>query len=346
MTILIISVISADEDIIDSRVTCKLISGKSSFSPCEVIDFTMELKNVDSTALTLIEESTGFFSNTKIDAFYEDRPLLFTRHGIIAQKMSSWRIVGIDLIPDKPFNLKYSGINQYFDMTLSGCYTFQFKREIDSHPQKTYAVSNKLAVNVTDELLQFPHNFPLDTKSHDKNHCISLITNQEQYKYGDPIFLQVKTKNNKQKNISMTSKSVNIFDAYEMTLKTPGFNSDFRDTKERTEGAYHENVVTDAKLTLYGQKLFSEKSKESVPMVTVKPGEEVAETVIILNRIFDMSEDGIYGLIVSRKFIDENGKEQTVTSDPLPIRVGTALTQDEIDQRVKERQEKEKNTKK
>jgi hypothetical protein len=60
-----------------------------------------------------------------------------------------------------------------------------------------------------------------------------------------------------------------------------------------------------------------------------------------------MSEDGIYGLIVFRKFIDENGKEQTVTSDPLPIRIGTALTQDEIDQRVKkERQEKEKNTKK
>jgi hypothetical protein len=57
-----------------------------------------------------------------------------------------------------------------------------------------------------------------------------------------------------------------------------------------------------------------------------------------------MSEDGIYGLIVSRKFIDENGKEQTVTSDPLPFRVGTAWTQDDIDHRS--RQEKEKTTKK
>jgi hypothetical protein len=163
---------------------------------------------------------------------------------------------------------------------------------------------------------------------------ISLMTEKEKYEDYNPISIQLATKNIAKHNLSMPVDITNILDVYELMLKTPGLNRDFRKPK-------HKDDVQDAKLTLYGQKLFSEKSKEPKPIVTVKPGEEVAETVIVLNRIFDMSEDGIYGLIVSRKIIDENGKEQTVTSDPLPIRVGTALTQDEIDQRIKERQANE-----
>jgi hypothetical protein len=204
-----------------------------------------------------------------------------------------------------------------------------------------------LEIEVVDCPLNYPAKLSRQNLSNLQNNVsILLLTDKKQYNdESGPIFLQIVTQNGTKNNLKMVNDATNVFDVYNITVKTPGFNRDFRDTKERTEGWYHDNVVTDAELTLYGKKLMSEKSKEPKQIVTVKPDEEVAETVIVLNRIFDMSEDGIYGLIVSRKIIDENGKEQTVTSDPLPIRVGTALTQNEIDQRIKERQEKEKTKK-
>ncbi|MDR2440477.1 MAG: hypothetical protein LBE12_14040 [Planctomycetaceae bacterium] len=234
--------------------------------------------------------------------------------------------------------------SQTHDFSLDGTYYIRavkafniFQPEMDkvvlSNELKIVVISNtegnKIFVNFTKKWNKYQYGVAL-----------SFLADKEKYEDYCPIYIQLATKNSQTKPISMQEDVTNIFDVYGLTLKTPGLNRDFH--KPRGNGD-----VQNAALTLYGQKLFSEKSKDPKPMVTVKPEEEVAETVIVLNQIFDMSEDGIYGLIVSRKIIDENGKEQTVTSDPLPIRVGTALTQDEIDQRIKkERQEKEKNTKK
>jgi hypothetical protein len=243
-------------------------------------------------------------------------------------------------------------INRYYDMSLDGIYNIKFKQYSDIYFEKDSPndlVSNDLIIKIDSSTVNIADIFSNDTKKNWGNQTqgitISAVTNQNHYKNYTPILLQIATKNIDNHVLKLVSDMDNIFNVYDLKLKTPGFNKDFRDTKERLEGWKYEYAVKDAALTLYGQKLFSEKSKEPKPIVTVKPGEEVAETVIVLNRIFDMSEDGIYGLIVSRKIIDENGKEQTVTSDPLPIRVGTALPQDEIDQRIKKRQEQEKTEK-
>jgi hypothetical protein len=232
-------------------------------------------------------------------------------------------------------------INKIFDMTLGGKYFIKVKRQFDISSNLDKTISNVYEITIENKL-EATGLFPPTSKKLIKKQFgveMSFLLDQEHYKEYCPIYLKLATKNIAKNSLSMSINATNFFDVYSLVLKMPGQNRDFRKSNGNGD-------VKEAKLTLYGQKLFLEKSKEPKPMVTVKPGEEVAETIIVLNRIFDMSEDGIYGLIVSRKFIDENSKEQTVTSDPLPIRVGTALTQDEIDQRIKERQEKEKNTKK
>jgi hypothetical protein len=66
-----------------------------------------------------------------------------------------------------------------------------------------------------------------------------------------------------------------------------------------------------------------------MPFVQIKPNEEAAEAVIVLNRIFDMSTDGIYGLIVTKKIKDQNGNEQTISTEPFPIRIGNRQTEEE-----------------
>jgi hypothetical protein len=235
-------------------------------------------------------------------------------------------------------------VNHENDLTLDGEYLVQvFHPELLTldKPKTEWVPSNIIEISINSNLIDLSKvissNTPKKWIKLRSNIGISIVTERSSYEEYGPIYVQVTTKNlSNNDNLLMPIDVTNVFNAYSLILKTPGLNRDFR--KPRSSGGAKE-----AKLTLYGQKLFSEKSKEPKPIVTIKPGEEVAETVIVLNRIFDMSEDGIYGLIVSRKFIDENVKVHTVTSDPLPIRVGTALTQDEIDQRIKERQENKKN---
>jgi septum formation topological specificity factor MinE len=161
---------------------------------------------------------------------------------------------------------------------------------------------------------------------------LSVVSDKSCYDNYGPVYLRLGTKNVSSDSVSMIIDTTNVFDVYELTLLTPGDNLDFR-----KPAAKDKSDVQKVEYTLYGKKLLSEKSKTPKPTVTIKPNVEAAESVIVLNRIFDMSTDGIYGLLVTRKIIDAAGKEQTISSEPFPIRVGKRLTQDEIDERVQQR---------
>jgi hypothetical protein len=309
--------------------------------PGKILQVNYFIKNISNNLVTITKDRYRDLAENIIFTDCPIVPLPKLRRLDRSWLLSSY--TRMELEPGKEKQLGCLFLNLAYDITLDGTYTFVLQQPIrwDQSHQIIYANSNALTIIVDNDLVDFSNVvFPDSLKKWSKTSndiIFSLVTDKQHYKEYESTYLRITTKNISTSSLSMVNNTKNVFDVYEITIKTPGLNHDFRRLESKGD-------VKKVELTLYGKKLMSKKSKEPKPMVTVKPGEEVAETVIVLNRIFDMSEDGIYGLIVSRKFIDENGKEQTVTSDPLPIRVGNALTQDEIDQRI--RQEKEKNTKK
>lgn len=265
-------------------------------------------------------------------------------------------------------HMQLNTVNLYFDFSLDGTYELQINPRLMlgkvsqiqevSFPELTrmneIVVASLLSSKIKIVIDNSTVNFEKVSSSMNKpawiqyEHGISLSfqTDQTHYKEYGPVFLYLATKNGSHYDLSMATDMKNIFDSYELTLLTPGQSLDFRHRQEDNSrnGIIHidptgpQKPVQKADLTLYGQKLMAEKNKMSMPAVTVKPNETVAEKIIVLNRIFDMSEDGIYGLIVSRKFIDADGKEHTVVSDPLPIRIGKTLTMLEIEKFSRQRQ--------
>jgi hypothetical protein len=328
-----------------SGIALSILPVQSCISPHDHLEMVMYVKNCSDKTIKFCYNRYHPFASADIDIVTsEGKKIPMTKLGTRRMEFPLLSLSFISLAPQNTAPIHFGEpINKLFDMSLDGQYFISLKSHFIITDHLLEAQSLKSKITIDNNLQKIDKALFLKKQdSWSKSQYgvqISIITDKHLYNEYGPIFIKLISKNISKKNLSMKSDVFNVFDAYELTLKTPSLNRDFRKSK-------HKDDVQDAVLTLYGQKLFSEKSKKPKSMVIVKPDEEVAETVIVLNRIFDMSEDGIYGLIVSRKFIDENGKEQTVTSDPLPIRVGTALTQDEIDQRIKERQEKEKNTKK
>jgi hypothetical protein len=316
---------------------------KYQFLSTEPIHISVSINNKEGLLSWLILDQGDEFSGFKVKMLRKNEIVsLLPSQQNQKNIFRTSSMTGYDFNKSNIFTCVIKTLNKRYDMSLDGEYFVSVEGcAYDINKNSIILESNELRIvidNSCSDNVTFSNSEKVQ-KISELGAMIVLTTNQNFYKVPSPIYLRIYTKNISKNNLSMIENTNNVLDTYNLILKIPGFNRDFRKPKRKED-------VQDAKLTLYGQKLVSEKSKNSKPVITVKPGEEVAETVIMLNRIFDMSEEGIYGLIVSRKFIDKNGKEQTVTSDPLPIRVGTALTQDEIDQRIKERQEKEKNTKK
>jgi septum formation topological specificity factor MinE len=231
-------------------------------------------------------------------------------------------------------------VNHLYDMTLSGKYYIYHStylqsvvnndtKYIDAPSQKITIIINENTTN-TSEVIPSEVSSTYSKPSHGIS--LSIVSDKSWYDNYGPVYLRVGTKNISDKSISMVVDAKNVFDVYELTLLTPGGNLDFR-----KPAAKNKTDVEKVDYTLYGQKLLAEKSKTQKPTTTVNPNEETAESIIVLNRIFDMSTDGIYGLIVTRKIIDAAGKEQIISSEPYPIRIGKSSTQDEIDESVKQR---------
>jgi hypothetical protein len=324
-----------------SGITLSLLPVQCCISPHDRFEMVMYVKNCSNKTIKFCYNRYHPFASSGVDIVNsEGKKIPMTKLGLrrmeFSLQMSS--LFFITLAPQDVTPIRFwEPINKLFDMSLDGQYSISLKSHfIADYPLEAQSLKSK--ITISSDLQKIDKTFFLEKQnSWSKPQYgiqIFVVPNKNFFDTYGPIFIKLVSKNLSMKNLSMKSDVSNIFNTYELILKTPGLNRDFHKPKRK-------NDVQDAVLTLYGQKLFSEKNKEPNTIVTVKPDEEVAETVIVLNRIFDMSMDGIYGLIVSRKIIDENGKEQTVTSDPLPIRVGTALTQDEIDQRIKERQEQE-----
>jgi hypothetical protein len=250
-------------------------------------------------------------------------------------------------------------INKEVDITLEGEYLIQMfhvdilnfennKSENNIEPSENtdkismnmvkvkWTKSNVITIKINDSLVDFSKVIPPNmSRTFTKPlHGISFSLVSDNFRYDNygPVYFRIATKNVSDNSVSMIVDTKNILDVYDLVLLTPGDNLDFRKPSKKDK-----SDVQKVEYTLYGQKLVSEKSKTPKPLVSVKPNEETAESIFVLNRIFDMSTDGIYGLIVTRKIIDSTGKEQTISSEPFPIRIGQSLTQDEIDERVKQR---------
>jgi hypothetical protein len=231
-------------------------------------------------------------------------------------------------------------INLLYDMTLSGTYYINISKDLtcvlDNDTNKLAKNSTGVTITIKENTTDLSKIIPSDVcgiySKPSSGVSISLVSDKQHYDNYGPVYLRVTTKNVSKDSVSMIVDTKNVLDVYELTLLMPGNNLDFRkpDNKNKSD-------VQKVDYTLYGKKLLAEKSKTPKQTTQVKPNEETAESVIVLNRIFDMSTDGIYGLIVTRKIIDSAGKEQTISSEPLPIRIGQRMTQDEINEQSLQR---------
>ncbi|MDR1479078.1 MAG: hypothetical protein LBJ00_09060 [Planctomycetaceae bacterium] len=230
-------------------------------------------------------------------------------------------------------------MNNLYDFTLDGEYSFFLKLPVkydDNTGKEIFVESDVVKLIVDSKLVNLSKvilpNLPRAYSKPSHGVSISFVTDKQHYENYGPVYTKIATKNVSNNPLSMIVDAGNVFDVYELTLLTPGRNLDFR--KPALED---KSDVGKVAFTLYGKKLLTEKSKTPKPIVAVNPNEETAEAVIVLNRIFDMSTDGIYGLIVTRKIIDTAGKEQTISSEPFPIRIGWRLTTDEVNAKILER---------
>ncbi|MDR1269634.1 MAG: hypothetical protein LBK82_08920 [Planctomycetaceae bacterium] len=232
----------------------------------------------------------------------------------------------------------FNNLNNVYDFTLDGEYSFFLKLPIvydDKTGELIFVSSSAIKLTVDSRLVDLSKviqaNLPRVYSKSSHGVSISLVTDKQHYEDYGPVYLNVATKNVSDGTLSMIVDGKNVFDVYELVLLTPGDNLDFR-----KPAAEDKSDVQKVAFTLYGKKLLAEKSKTPKPTVAVNSNEETAESVIVLNRIFDMSTDGIYGLIVTRKIIDSTGKEQTVSSEPFPIRIGWRSTKDEVNAKILE----------
>jgi len=332
------------EDVISNdlhqKISISLTSNSVRIAPMTPLRLVSNIKNISNETLNLpIFRHVSAIEYIDMTEQPTNNPHLLVRNKLSQSfKQGFVSLTNYELPPQGNFVRECDDLQLYYDMSLDGRYKLRSK--LNKYADDIF--SDELVLVVDSRLENLSTVFPLEMtgKWSKPQHGVlmSLTLSQEHYNEYGPVFLQIVTKNSSFDNLSTLVKTGNVFDVYDLTLETPGPNRDFRKLKEKKD-------ARSAILTLYGQKLFSEKSKELKTSVIVKPGEEFAKTVIVLNRLFDMSEDGIYGLTVSRKIIGADGKEQTIASDPLPIRIGTTLTQDEIDQRIKERNEQEKKNK-
>ncbi|MDR2641252.1 MAG: hypothetical protein LBC74_00495, partial [Planctomycetaceae bacterium] len=328
---------------------------KNVFAPMESIDVTYTIKN---TALeTRIYFYSGLLFHTECCIKGNEIQPPCNEISPFSPTPSKFMMELIE--PDQIFWDYTKIINHEHDMTLAGEYRIQMFhvdrnnfvkpqfliKSADNNSQDNtnkadffdekykaeWVKSNIITVKVDDSLIDISKVIPLQSpRVYSKplhGVSISLVSDKRHYENYGPVCLRVSTKNVSHDSVSMIVDAKNVLDVYELVLLTPGRNRDFR-----KPAAKDKNDVQKVAYTLYGKKLLSEKSKTPKKTISVKPNEETAESVIVLNRIFDMSADGIYGLIVTRKIIDAAGKEQTILSEPFPIRIGQSSTQDEIDE--------------
>jgi hypothetical protein len=330
-----------------SSANVKLITEteKCSFNYAELLQMELYLQNVSKNIGRVIYSDLQIIVQYNDDNSIKIPPLRCNETEYSLWKYQKWRsgfsrINSRVIEADKKLLLSSVHLNNLFDMTLEGTYnvfvTTSFEVFSTTQIDKIDIIkSNTLKLVIAN------NDFTQSIKFFDKklsvtkpSHGISFLLVSDNLRYDNygPVYFRIATKNVSDNPISMIVDTKNIFDVYDLVLLTPGGNRDFR-----KPAAKDKSDVKKVDYTLYGQKLLSEKSKTPKPVVAVKPNEETAESVIVLNRIFDMSTDGIYGLIVTKKIIDANGKEQTISSEPFPIRIGQSLTQDEIDESVRQR---------
>ncbi len=247
---------------------------------------------------------------------------LLAKHGIT---VIDGKTVVITLQPRHSTNMVIP-LNYYFDMTLPGEYKLKVKKKLIWDHAGITLESNELTIPVTfpESAIEFPENSP-EIRSDPSNGCsISVKASKKRFDIDDPVHVRISCKNTSKDRLALNNDTPNLFDVYELKLYLPASSRDFR-----ALGNGEKNKLAD--LTNYGKILFSEKGKGSADgEVSVKPGEEFSIKEFSLSRVYDMSREGIYGLIVSRKYEDASGKPCVVESPPFPIRIGTAFTSEEM----------------
>lgn len=310
---------AVEEKVINPNFSYSIDTEKKAYAPCDAVYIDILLKNISDKVQDFYVNNTD--SMTRINATFNKKPLLKTREANNDYYKYLFKITGQMVDPNQEIDLIHpaSGL---FDMTLAGKYTFQFERKMTDAPNESYVTSNTLVVEINEKLIVVPE-FQGEKLWNDKRNELSIGIRTDQAVYKNlgndqhgPVFLEIECVKNDDK-ISITELTENIFDTFELSLTLPGRSSDFRVMRDKYDDK------EEAALTLYGQHLKATKSKQSPVFTTEKDKDK---TVVLLNRIFDMSTSGIYGLSVKRKILDADGRQKIISSEILPIRLGESLT--------------------
>ncbi len=313
---------------------------KMSFAPGEKIDLQIRSKNETTNQKYYRYNRRSVFGYASVSVQTpQGVPAPLTSKGQHYELSAANSSFTLDYIDKEKAHVLRSlePINYVFDMTLDGKYIIKaescLRGNIDSH-----LVSNSLCIDISGDNLKRPEKISIDKKqwhvTDNSNVAIALVTDKNHYEDYGPVFLQISMRNDSKSTFLIPDSSSNIFDVYELVLFSPGQGRDYsRLSKNQTEKS---------DMTLYGQNLFSSKTEHKKYSSHVSQNEISYSKVLVLNRIFDMSTDGIYGLSVTGRIKDDSGKEQAIISKTIPIRIGGSLTQSEIEQRKKEQAEEAK----